>query len=141
MLLETVPGIPLETFTLQADMPENQADLRAYLRWQTEKPEIAARLDERNIAPTRFIEELVERSGGNFMYLAYLLPDIATGEYDPLALGRLPRGLRGYYQRFWQELERVKGERREAWTKFYKPVIGLLAAAGEPVSAGWMSAR
>jgi hypothetical protein len=136
--LETAPGIPLEPFTLQADTPENQADLRTYLRWQTEKPEMAARLDERGIVPTHFIEELVECSEGNFMYLAYLLPDIAAGEYDPLALGRLPRGLRGYYQRFWEELEEAKGEGREAWTQFYKPVIGLLAAAGEPVSAGWM---
>ena len=138
VLLETAPGTRLEPFALHADMPENQADLRAYLRWQTEKPEIAARLDERDIAPACFVEELVERSGGNFMYLAYLLPDIAAGEYDPLALGRLPRGLRGYYQRFWRELEEAKGEGREAWTKFCKPVIGLLAAAGEPVSAAWM---
>ena len=46
--------------------------------------------------------------------------------------------MRGYYERFWNELESAKGEGRETWTKFYKPVIGMLAAAREPVSVQWI---
>ena len=136
--LETAPGTPSETFTLGADLPDNQADVRAYLRQQAARPEIAVRLADRHIPTERFVEELAERSAGNFMYLAYLLPDIAAGLFDPLNLTGLPQGLRGYYERFWNELESAKGEGREAWTKFYKPVIGMLAAAREPVSADWI---
>ena len=79
MSLETVPGTPLETFTLGADLPDNQADVRAYLRQQAVRREIAVRLADRHIPTARFVEELAERSAGNFMYLAYLLPDIAAG--------------------------------------------------------------
>ena len=139
MLLETAPGTPLEAFTLNANLPDNQSDVRAYLRQQAVRPEIAVRLADRHIPTARFIEELAERSAGNFMYLAYLLPDIAAGLFDPLNLTGLPQGLRGYYERFWNELESAKGEGREAWTKFYKPVIGTLAAAREPVSATWIA--
>lgn len=136
--LQTAPGTPTETFTLGAELPDNQADVRAFLRQQARRPEFATRLADRCIPPERFVEELAERTAGNFMYLAYLLPDIAAGLFDPLNLTRLPQGLRGYYERFWNELESAKGEGREDWTKFYRPVIGMLAAAREPVSAAWI---
>jgi len=138
VLLETAPGTSLEVFALGADLPANQADVRAYLHQQATRPEIAVRLADRHIVTEHFVEELAERSAGNFMYLAYLLPDIATGLLDPLNLTGLPQGLRGYYERFWNELESAKGEGREAWTKLYKPVIGMLAAAREPVSVAWI---
>ena len=138
MPLETAPGTPSETFALGAELPDNQADVRTYLRQQAGRPEFVARLTEQRIPTERFVEELAERSTGNFMYLAYLLPDIAAGLFDPLHLTGLPQGLRGYYERFWNELESAKDEGREAWTKFYKPVIGMLAAAREPVSVAWI---
>lgn len=138
MPLETAPGTPSEAFTLGAELPDNQADVYAYLRQQAGRPEFVARLTEQRIPTERFVEELAERSAGNFMYLAYLLPDIAAGLFDPPHLTGLPQGLRGYYERFWNELESAKGEGREAWTKFYKPVIGILAATREPVSAAWI---
>jgi len=102
--LETKPGTPLETFILGADLAGNQADVRAYLHQQAAKPAFAARLGDRRISPERFVEELATRSSGNFMYLAYLLPDIAAGLFDPLNLAGLPQGLRGYYEGFWNEL-------------------------------------
>lgn len=136
--MEAAPGTPLELLTLRAEMAENRADLRAYLHRQADRTEIAGHLVEWGIFRDRFIAALLERCAGNFMYLAYLLPDIAAGLYDPLALDQLPHGLRGYYERFWQEMEAAKGEGRETWTRFYKPVIGLLTAAREPVSAAWL---
>ena len=138
VMLETAPGMPLETFTLGAELAENQADVRAYLQAQVQKPGVADRLRERAIEGERFVEELAKMSAGNFMYLAYMLPDIESGVFDPLNLSEQPQGLRGYYERFWNELEAAKGEGRQAWLKFYRPVIGLLAVAREPVSARWI---
>ncbi len=136
--LETDPDTSLETWTLGADLPDNKRDVETYLRAQAQKPGIADWLKAHALHEDRFVAEMAERSGGNFMYLAYLLADIEAGEVQALALSELPRGLLGYFERFWGELEMAKGEGREAWLRFYKPVIGLLAAVREPVGATWM---
>ncbi|MBN2393804.1 MAG: NACHT domain-containing protein [Anaerolineae bacterium] len=136
--LETAPDTPVETFTLSADLPDNQGDVRTYLREQLHKPQVATWLAAQAVATERAAAELAQRSEGNFMYLAYLLADIEAGRCTTLTLRDLPQGLRGYFERFWTELEAVKREGREAWTQFYKPVIGLLAVAQEPVSAAWL---
>lgn len=136
--LETEPGTPLETRVLGAGLPDNKRDVRAYLRAQAQKPAVVDWLAARGIPEKRFVTEVAERSEGNFMYVAYLLADIEAGELGALSLSELPRGLPGYFARFWGELEAAKDEGRDAWLRFYKPVIGLLAAVQEPVSAAWM---
>lgn len=138
IVLETEPGTPLETQILGAALPDNKRDVQVHLRAQAQKPGIVDWRAARAVDESRFVAELAEHSEGNFMYLAYLLADIEAGELQALVLSELPRGLLGYFERFWGELEAAKDEGREAWLRFYKPVIGLLAAVQEPVSAAWM---
>ena len=58
-------------------------------------------IQSRSIADTSFVEQLAEKSENNFMYLRYVLPAIAKGNYNDLSLKQLPDGLQEYYQNHW----------------------------------------
>jgi tetratricopeptide (TPR) repeat protein len=143
-LLTTDPAIPLDELTIHWDDPWQQDDIRAHLHKQAQRPEMQDVLRRAHppIAPQRFVEALAEASAGNFMYLEYVLQDIlerAEG-FDPLQLTQLPRGLEGYYAQFWARMESVRDQEGWAeWQNLYRPVIALLGAAAEPVTAQWLA--
>ncbi|NEO52743.1 MAG: ATP-binding protein [Okeania sp. SIO3B5] len=61
-------------------------------------------VQERDIKKEDFIEQVAEKSENNFMYLRYVLPDIAKGNYQDLILKELPDGLQDYYQKHWARM-------------------------------------
>jgi hypothetical protein len=61
---------------LVADDPANLADIRAFLARKADDPRIAAQLAGRATRDA-FVETLLRRSGGNWMYLHYVLQDIS----------------------------------------------------------------
>lgn len=137
--LTVAPGTPLETFPLSAELADNLADVRAYLRTEIGQPAMADWLASSQMPAGQFVAQLALASQGNFMYLAYVLADLAGQPVGSLNLSQLPLGLLGYYERFWEELETAKDEGPQAWRTLYKPVIGALAVAQEPVSAAWIA--
>ena len=83
---------------------QNRRDIELFLQRRLNEPEFALWLEERNWTVDRAVSDLAERSENNFMYLHYVLPAIASGEFrDPTV--ELPIGLRGYYQDHWRGLE------------------------------------
>jgi hypothetical protein len=58
-------------------------------------------IQSRSIPYTVFVEQVANKSENNFMYLRYVLPAIAKGDYNDLSLKELPDGLRQYYQSHW----------------------------------------
>ena len=75
------------------------------------------------------------------MYLAFILEDIAAMQAtdNPIQLEILPRGLDGYYENFWSSIAQFKDAKGfENWRQLYRPVIELLGASGEPVTAEWL---
>ncbi|MEH2370115.1 ATP-binding protein [Nostoc sp.] len=52
----------------------------------------------------KFIDELVIKSENNFMYLRYVLPDIAKEIDNDLTIDKLPQGLKDYYQWHWRRM-------------------------------------
>ncbi|MBW4594131.1 MAG: NACHT domain-containing protein [Brasilonema angustatum HA4187-MV1] len=58
-------------------------------------------IEERKIAAFTFVEQVADKSENNFMYLSYLLPGIAKGEYNDLSLEKFPKGLQEYYRTHW----------------------------------------
>ncbi len=142
--LRTTAATPVREYHLLANDPNQQADITAYLRYQaTANAKIARQLKTvtPSISVDKFVARLRAASEGNFQYLAYVLADIADRAEgsDPLNLDHLPAGLQGYYEQFWQHLEQVKVEEgRDEWKAFYKPLVGLLGAAGEPVTVEWL---
>jgi hypothetical protein len=131
-------GVAKQEMRLDSDSPENQADVRHYLEVAARRPSIASRLAEQGIAESDFVAALAERSAGSFMYLVCALDDIAEGEMDPLVLDQLPHGLAEYYAWFWRRLQAATDE--ETWLDWHEPLLGLLAAAQEPVAAEQLAA-
>ncbi len=145
-LIRTQPDTPVdEPFHITWDDPRQQADIAAYLRQQAEQLEIAQM--RQSASPTvsvkDFVSGLQKASEGNFMYLWYVLEDIRRGElgFDLSQLSQLPRGLKGYYEQFWAQMEKPPGSREyDAWHQISLPVIAVLGAAREPVTAAQIAA-
>lgn len=55
-----------------------------------------------------FFDQLVLKSENNFMYLRYVLQDIAQEVYKDLTIDKLPQGLQDYYQQHWMRMDMDK---------------------------------
>ncbi|MEG4186939.1 NACHT domain-containing protein [Microcoleus sp. Pol17_C1] len=84
----------------------NREDIKEYIRYaintDTEyKDKLRNWIQNRSILDTTFVEQVANKSENNFMYLRYVLPAIANGDYNDLSLTQLPDGLQEYYQSHW----------------------------------------
>jgi hypothetical protein len=120
-----------ETLFIRQDSQHNIEDIQEYIRAKTIRSGIQAYIVSQSIDPKRFIQYLVEKSQGNFMYLRYVLPEIERGAYRDLALDALPEGLMNYYKDHWR---RMRGKDEESWFKYKLPIIVALTIVKEPVS-------
>lgn len=129
------PGVPEAQLDLTASEYEelSEADVKAYIRlFINEDPDYKEALrqwmQQRQISPQQFIDCVAEKSQNNFMYLRYVLPAIAKGQYDDLELKDLPEGLEGYYQQHWVRMgmETAPGE-------FMTIVLFILVESGTPI--------
>jgi hypothetical protein len=123
----------------------HQENVVEYIGQAAGRPEIANRLAASRppIRTEEFVSRLERSSEYNFMYLTRVFDDLAAddGPLDLSALDDLPRGLEGYYDRFWAGLRAKCDETKwDAWAGLYCPVIEYLAAARERVPASWLAA-
>ncbi len=102
------PGVVMKELDLRGEDYVNfsREDVKEYIRlFLYEDPEykdgLKKWIQERHIAAEVFVEQMADKSQNNFMYLFYILPTIAKGEYDDLNLTQLPQGLLDYYQNHW----------------------------------------
>jgi hypothetical protein len=134
------PNTPMEELVLSWDDPRQQADIEAYLRYAVKQDEIQQAFENTPAAvlAESFVSILKEKSQGNFMYLRYVLGDIAKlGVVDFEAL---PQGIFGYYEQMWAQMKALRGEEGwNTWNELYRPAIGLLGVAGEPVTTTWLA--
>jgi hypothetical protein len=84
----------------------NQDDIKEYIEFviNTEseyKNGLRNWIQSRSIPDTIFVDRVANKSENNFMYLRYVLPAIAKGDYNDFSLTQLPDGLRQYYQNHW----------------------------------------
>ena len=101
-------SVPADCLDLSAGEYANfsREDVKAYVRLLlSDDPEYKDALNkwiqDRNYTPECFVEQVADKSENNFMYLYHVLPAIARGEYDNLALEKFPKGLQEYYQTHW----------------------------------------
>ncbi|HBY99420.1 MAG TPA: hypothetical protein DEP84_36695, partial [Chloroflexi bacterium] len=122
----------LARFPLDGERRENLADIRACLKQALEEPAVSEAIAGAGLSATEFVDQAVERSEGNFLYLRSLLDAIRAGQAG-LDLSALPAGLTGHYR---DQLRRIKQEAgREGWRQRYRPVMGVLAVARAPLTA------
>jgi hypothetical protein len=108
----------------------NLADCRLYLEHLVQTDEISSRLESAAVDPAFFIEEALEHSEGNFLYLAYLIDALRQGV--SLDYRALPAGLERVYELTLADLASPFDPQ---WLDMYMPVLGVLAAAPAPLTA------
>ena len=116
-----------QTLFLENDSRDNLADVEEFVRKQLALQGIQDYLRSKALGEEEFVAQMVMKSEGNFMYLYYVIPEIANGSY---AKREIPQGLENYYQSHWSQL---KAQDREAWDQYKLPVIMALTVASEPV--------
>jgi hypothetical protein len=137
MIVTTRPGITLRidceqgSLLIDQDSTNNLTDIREYVAKSVELMGIKTYIARHNIDNKEFIDNLIAKSQGNFMYLRHVLPEIEKGTYTDLKLGSIPIGLQNYYQDHWQ---RMRGLDEEVWFKYKLPVVLALTQVDDPVS-------
>jgi hypothetical protein len=120
-----------EQLDIEQDQKENRDDVTRYITSKIKRSGIQNYIGEQEIDEALFINHMVEKSQGNFMYLFYVLKDIDRGFFKDLALESLPAGLTNYYEDHWQ---RMREQSENAWLEYKLPVIIALSIVQEPVS-------
>jgi len=113
---------------LEAKSKENLDDMKEYLNAVTNRAGIKRALEENNIKKKDFVETLLNKSQGVWIYLHYILDEIEKGERSPLNLDALPNSLWGYYSEYWG-----KWRDERDWYEKYLPLLSTLAAIEEPI--------
>ncbi|MEG4271441.1 MULTISPECIES: transcriptional regulator [unclassified Microcoleus] len=106
--LAVSPGVPVKELDLRDSdyVHFNQKDIKKYIEYMINtdyeyKDKLRNWIQTRSITDTSFVEQVANKSENNFMYLRYVLPAIAKGDYNDLSLKQLPDGLQEYYQSHW----------------------------------------
>ncbi|MEH2252179.1 P-loop NTPase fold protein [Nostoc sp.] len=104
----SAPDVPAEELDLRGSQYVNLSneDIKEYIRFflnvdKDYKNTLRQWIQDRNISDSDFVEQVATKSENNFMYLRYVLPGIANGDYKDLSLKQLPDGLEDYYQVHW----------------------------------------
>ncbi|MBD1898909.1 NACHT domain-containing protein [Trichocoleus sp. DQ-A3] len=106
----------------------NQHDVKKYIekRFVQDEPLSVLVADLKPQQRKQSIEQIAEKSEGNFLYVSFLLNAIAKGQRSLCDLEGLPEGLDGLY---YQSLERVIELGKQDWHETYAPFMGILSVA------------
>jgi NACHT domain len=135
--LSLSPGVPMEELDLRASqyVGLSRHDVKEYIQLflnedQEYKYDLIKWIQERSITKEVFVEQLANKSENNFMYLRYVLPEIAHGFYNDsdLNLDKLPNGLKDYYQQHWV---RMGMDEKPQEVKVF--VLFILVEIGTPI--------
>jgi hypothetical protein len=133
--LSVSPGVPVKELDLRDDqyVNFNQDDIKEYIIFVLNadsdyKDGLRKWIQERGIIDASFVEQLANKSENNFMYLRYVLPAIAKGDYNDLSLKQLPDGLQEYYQNQWVRM----GLEAKPW-QLMEIVLYILLEIGTPI--------
>ncbi|MDJ0581421.1 NACHT domain protein [Crocosphaera sp.] len=117
--LTVSPETPYDELDLRQKkyQKSNKDDIEEYINLfinydKEYKDELRNWLKERKINDFTFVDTVTKKSENNFMYLRYVLPAIAKGQYNDLELNDFPVGLEGYYNSHWERMD-MQHKRKE----------------------------
>ncbi|MBN2007170.1 MAG: hypothetical protein JXA21_27715 [Anaerolineae bacterium] len=128
--LDIHPKTPWCKVQLMANSPDNLDDMRRYLRKVIKRPAIQDALSCSHCTEDWFVEAVVNKCAGVWIYTQYIIYEIEKGTRAPVDLTSLPFGMPQYYARYWKEWRNQKD-----WYTIYLPVLGMLAAARKTLCA------
>ncbi|MGB8218659.1 MAG: AAA family ATPase [Candidatus Methanoperedens sp.] len=117
---------PRKDFSIESSSPNNFTDVRKFIEFMLKRGPLLIKLQAAQLNVNKFVETLLQKSEGNFMYLHYIIPELESGN---ISIGELPQGLIGYYNRHWEKMKSS-----ENWSELKQPVICVLASVREPVT-------
>jgi hypothetical protein len=122
---------PYKAVGFDAADARNMGDVREYLHAAAgQDPEISRLLDENGLQAGAFVEQIFQRCGGMWVYIRYVLDELRLGLRGPGELNRLPSDLAGFYAE-----SLVPRDPGPSWAAFQLPLLAVLGAAAEPLSA------
>ena len=89
---------------------DTEKDVKDYLNFYLDKNnKLSQKLNlwigkQKGLDRNDFISVMIDKSEKNFMYLRYILPQIANGFYQSLKITQLPEGLEKYYEDHWERM-------------------------------------
>ena len=121
---------------LDAGDGSNERDMQDYLRklleGEAQDANLARKLREYDLSPDEFIQRLVPRCVGVWLFFDYVLPEIRKANRNPLDIIRqLPPELSRYYT---DEIRKQLKSNPDQWERFRLPALATLAAMRRPVS-------
>ncbi|WP_414568280.1 AAA family ATPase [Nostoc sp. CCY 9925] len=138
----SAPDVPMEELDLRANDYVNlsREDIKKYIGLflnvdEDHKKELRQWIQDRKIDENDFVEQVATKSENNFMYLRYVLPGIAKGDYQDLSLKQLPHGLQEYYQVHW---ERMGMDAKPQEVKVF--ILFILVEIGTPIPCEMIAA-
>lgn len=130
-----------EDIYMKDDDPQNVEDVRRYMLSFIAQHQAVMdlRINEWGISESEFVQVVLEKSQGNFMYLVQVLRDISSGKLSKDTVGeirKLPQGLLDYYKRHWRVM---KARDPIYFTQHQQPVVCMLATVREPVTVSQLA--
>jgi transcriptional regulator with XRE-family HTH domain len=92
-------------FNIEHDSAMNTEDIRRYIKMQSDSEGIRSYVRMQRLNMRSFVEHLVQKSEGNFMYLRHVLPEIEAGAYKERSVDEIPVGLENYYEDHWKRMD------------------------------------
>lgn len=120
-----------DKLSIDHDSSDNLSDVTDYVRASIVRKGIKTYIQAQQLDAQDFVNMMVQKSDGNFMYLRYVLPEIEKGTYKDQEIEKLPQGLENYYQDHWSHM---RGMDENTWFDYKLPVLVALTAVFKPVS-------
>jgi WD40 repeat protein len=125
---------PLQAYTphvLNASSPDNEDDIRAFLR-----RELKPFTTDGGEVPEAVIEAMLARSEGVFLYVEWVRQEVADGRLSLIEPARFPKGLGEVYAQYIaRQFPDVT-----AYTSQIAPALDAIAAAREPLELSMLAA-
>ena len=118
---------PRQRLEILAESNENLEDIKIFLKASAGRPNVKRALEASRYTTDGFVDALVKKSQGLWIYLHFVIPEIESGKRSPLDLEKLPEGLQEYYANYW-----ARWRNDEKWYDICLPILTTLAAAQEP---------
>jgi hypothetical protein len=103
--------------------------MRHFLQGAAAWPGVAQALSKFENTSEQFVEKLLEKCHGLWIYLNFVVHEIDSGEHTSLDINNLPDGLQEYYAYYWS-----KWRKKADWYNLYLPILTTLAAAQEAIA-------
>ncbi|HVF14174.1 MAG TPA: hypothetical protein VM942_06205, partial [Acidimicrobiales bacterium] len=112
------------------DAERNEDDIRLFVRTRLADGGLSERLDP-TVDVDRVVEQLAQQAAGNFLFIDFLLDELAKGTRRLTDPGELPTGLSDLYRQYLQRI--VPGstgrDRGPDWGDHYQPLLGSISVA------------